>query len=103
MSVLASKDRGVDSRADHNTFKRQEELRGYQISPNSLHLSEANVNKSESKWEQHYSHFVNDKNTGESVREYSKNVFISFDGHGWGHLLSDEGGVWKMKMNDWSC
>lgn len=48
MSVLASKDRGVDSRAAHNTFIRQEELRGYQISPNSLHLSEANVNKSES-------------------------------------------------------
>lgn len=47
MSVLASKDRGVDSWAAHNTFKRQEELRGYQISPNSLHLSEANVNKSE--------------------------------------------------------
>lgn len=63
------------------------------ISPNSLHLNESNVNKSESKWEQHYSHFVNDKNTGESVRKYSKNVFIRFDGHGWGHVLSDEGGA----------
>lgn len=71
-TALASKGRGVDSRAAHNTFIRQEELRGYQISPNSLHLNETNVNKSESKWEQHYSHFVNDKNTGESVREYSK-------------------------------
>lgn len=79
-TALASKGRGVDSRAAHNTFIRQEEL--YQISPNSLHLNEVNVNKSESKWEKHCSHFVDDKNTGESVREYSKNFFIRFDSHG---------------------